>query len=187
MDYVGIDPGIKGAIASQHIYIDGFEDTRNIEIWPMPTYKVKKGKKQKELVDFQALTDLLTKLQLSSIQVKDPPPDDRPWVVEEQSAMPGDGARSMGAVSAFTLGYNYAIVIAALEAVNHPYVVTRAKDWQRVFRIAGGGDRTKVQSVQLVQQEFPDVGLLRTPRSRTLCDGMADALLMSEYARRGYK
>ena len=94
--------------------------------------------------------------------------------LEHVGAMPGQGVTSM-----FSFGENFGYIKALLEAFEIPYELVRPQKWKREFGISG-----KNQSVEVCKRLFPGESLKRTPRCKKDHDGMAEALLMAEYARR---
>ena len=97
-------------------------------------------------------------------------------VLEHDGAMPGQGVTSM-----FSFGENFGYIKGLLEAFEIPYELVRPQRWKKEFGISG-----KNQSVEVCKRLFPGVSLRRTERCKKDHDGMAEALLMAEYARRHY-
>lgn len=94
--------------------------------------------------------------------------------LERVGAMPGQGVTSM-----FSFGENYGFIRGLLTASQIPYERVTPQKWKREFGVTG-----KNQSVAVCMSLFPTVSLFRTPKCRKYHDGMAEALLMAEYARR---
>ena len=94
--------------------------------------------------------------------------------LEHVSAMPGQGVTSM-----FHFGEGFGWLQGMLEAYEIPYELVRPQKWKKEFGISG-----KNESIDVCRRLFPDVSLRRTERCRKEHDGMAEALLMAEYARR---
>lgn len=94
--------------------------------------------------------------------------------LERVGAMPGQGVTSM-----FTFGENYGFIRGLLAVNKIPYERVTPQKWKKEFGISG-----KNESVAVCMSLFPHVGLFRTPKCRKQHDGMAEALLMAEYARR---
>lgn len=88
--------------------------------------------------------------------------------------MPGQGVTSM-----FSFGENFGFIKGLLEAFGIPYELVRPQKWKKEFSIS-----EKNQSVEVCKRLFPGESLKRTPRCKKDHDGMAEALLMAEYARR---
>lgn len=97
-------------------------------------------------------------------------------VLEHVGAMPGQGVTSM-----FSFGENFGYIKGLLEAFEIPYELVRPQRWKKGFGISG-----KNQSVEVCKRLFPGVSLRRTERCKKDHDGMAEALLMAEFARRHY-
>ena len=158
--YVGVDPGFDGAIAV--IFPDGVSYNH-----PMP---VMKGKKTS--YDLSSIRDMFTTLR-SKLKV----------TVEIAGPIPP--RIKAGSLAQYHRGVNegWLWLFAALN-IKHQAVKPRA--WQRVMHAGVGGplDDTKRKSIIAAQRLFPEVSLLRTPRCSVPHDGIADALLLAEYARR---
>ena len=95
--------------------------------------------------------------------------------LEKVGAMPGQGVTSM-----FNFGVSYGYIKGALEAYRIPYQEIPPQRWKKEF----GLNSDKAASVDVCRKLFPDVNLLPTERCRKPHDGMAEALLLAEYARR---
>lgn len=95
--------------------------------------------------------------------------------LERVGAMPGQGVTSM-----FKFGENFGFIQGLLTAYSIPYELVTPKKWKKEFQITGD----KNTSIAVCNRLFPDVSLRRTDRCKKDHDGMAEALLMAEYARR---
>lgn len=95
--------------------------------------------------------------------------------VEKVGAMPGQGVVSM-----FNFGHNLGFIEGLLQANKISYQLVPPQTWKKEFSLTGD----KQSSIDVCKKLFPDVSLLATTRSRKDNDGMAEALLMAEYARR---
>lgn len=100
--------------------------------------------------------------------------------LEHVHAMPKQGVCSM-----FAFGENFGWIQGVLTAHRIPYQLVSPHVWKREFSIAGK-DKTKADSVRVAQMLFPRTSLLRTAACHVPHDGMAEALLMAEYARRHF-
>lgn len=96
-------------------------------------------------------------------------------VVEHVSAMPGQGV-----TSCFSFGRNFGFILGLLTAFRIPYELVRPQKWKKVFSCTSD----KNTSIEVAQRMFPGVDLRRTPRCAKPHDGICEALLMAEYARR---
>lgn len=97
--------------------------------------------------------------------------------LERVSAMPKQGVTSM-----FNFGQNYGFIQGLLYANKVPFQLVTPKIWKRDFGLTD----EKNKSIEVCKRLFPGVSLLRTERCRKDDDGMAEALLMAEYARRHF-
>lgn len=95
--------------------------------------------------------------------------------VEKVGAMPGQGVTSM-----FSFGKSAGFIEGALRASKIPYQLVTPQTWKKEF----GLNASKQKSIDVCHRLFPDVNLKRTDRCKTDHDGMAESLLMAEYARR---
>ena len=95
--------------------------------------------------------------------------------LEHVSAMPRQGI-----VSTFNFGVNFGWIQGILEAFSVPYELVRPQKWKKEFSVTAD----KNSSIAVCKRLFPDVSLKRTERCTKDDDGMAEALLMAEYARR---
>lgn len=85
-----------------------------------------------------------------------------------------------GVTSMFNFGMNYGFIQGLLTAYSIPYELVTPQKWKKEFQITSD----KNSSIAVCKQLFPDVDLHRTERCRKDDDGMAEALLLAEYARR---
>jgi len=95
--------------------------------------------------------------------------------VELVGAMPGQGVTSM-----FNFGKSLGYIEGVLQALEIPYQLVSPRTWKKEFNL----NSDKGKSIEVCQKLFPKVSLLATERSKKPHDGMAEALLMAEYARR---
>jgi hypothetical protein len=98
-------------------------------------------------------------------------------VVEHVGAMPGQGVSST-----FKFGVNFGWIQGALDTIGVPYELVRPQKWKKMFSCTSD----KNTSIAVAKRLFPHVSLKRTPRCVKDDDGLAEALLMAEYARRIY-
>ena len=98
--------------------------------------------------------------------------------VEKVGAMPGQGVTSM-----FSFGQSYGFILGVLSACGIGYQLVPPRKWKAEFGLL---NTDKQDSVAVAKRLFPGVSLLPTERCRKESDGMADALLMAEHARRKF-
>ena len=89
--------------------------------------------------------------------------------------MPGQGVVSM-----FNFGHNLGFIEGILQAHHISYQLVPPQTWKKEFSLSS----EKNKSIEVCHKLFPGVNLLATERSRKPSDGMAEAILMAEYARR---
>lgn len=94
--------------------------------------------------------------------------------LERVGAMPGQGVTSM-----FSFGDNFGFLRGVLMSYRIPFELVTPQKWKKEFSVSG-----KNESVAICKRLFPGVSLLATEKCRKDNDGMAEALLMAEYARR---
>ena len=85
-----------------------------------------------------------------------------------------------GVASTFAFGLSYGFIKGVLEAFGLSYQEVLPQRWKKEF----GLSNDKAASVDVCRRLFPSQSLRATERCRTDHDGMAEALLMAEYARR---
>ena len=95
--------------------------------------------------------------------------------LEKVGAMPGQGVVSM-----FNFGQSVGYIKGVLESFRIPYQEITPQKWKREFGLTSD----KAKSAEICRKLFPDISLLATPRCKKPHDGMTEALLMAEYARR---
>ena len=98
-------------------------------------------------------------------------------VIESVHAMPGQGVTSM-----FSFGKSAGFIEGVLQAYGIPYQLITPQKWKKEFYLG----HSKEDSITVCKRLFPSVKLLPTDRCKKESDGMAEALLMAEYARRHF-
>ena len=175
MDFIGIDPGLSGGIAT--INPEGA-----ITAIPIPTITIQVNGKDRTRYNHTEVGNIfrergkhdcfaiLEELQPRPIYFKDK-----------------HGKKKMqGATSLYTTGCGFCMLKQALIDFEIPHEIIPPKEWQKGFGIAGGKGNTKIQSVEICKRLFPNLSLLPTPKSRKDSDGFADATLIAEFAKRRY-
>lgn len=96
-------------------------------------------------------------------------------VVEEVSAMPGQGVNSM-----FTFGKGFGMILGILEAKGYAYRLVRPQAWKK--RVLSGTAKDKDAAIAFVHRAYPQIDL--TPGAkRKPHDGIADAVCLAEWGR----
>lgn len=97
--------------------------------------------------------------------------------VEKVGAMPGQGVTSM-----FSFGQSFGFILGVLTALGIGYQLVPPRVWKKEYSLTND----KGKSIEVCKRLFPGVDLKRTERCKTDSDGMAEALLLAEYARRKF-
>ena len=96
--------------------------------------------------------------------------------VEKVGARPGQGTVSM-----FSFGKSAGFIEGVLSALGIGYQLVPPATWKRTFSLIG---KDKRASIATCHKLFPELDLKRTEKCRTESDGLAEATLLAEYARR---
>jgi hypothetical protein len=154
MIYIGIDPGLSGAVAT----ISGTD----VKLYDTPTAETGKGTKRDYLI--ANMSSILYKIYEDSF-----------CVLEAVHSMP-----KQGVASSFSFGRGLGIWEGILSAHNIPYAKVAPQTWKKAM-IADMPRDNKDSSRIAATRLFPNaVDML----SRKKDDGRAEALLMAEYGRR---
>ena len=128
MIYIGLDPGLTGAIAA--ILPDN-----TIEFHDMPTLEVKK----KTQLDYAGLAHILRRYANRGQSTA---------AIELVGAMPGQGVSSM-----FKFGQVYGAALGTLATLQIPYQCVTPPVWKRSFRLVGcEKDESRSRALEL----FPE-------------------------------
>ena len=95
--------------------------------------------------------------------------------VEKVGSMPHQGV-----TSSFNFGKSAGFIEGVLNAIGIPYQLIPPQRWKKEFTL----NSDKQKSIEVCESLFPRASLLPTERCKKKSDGMAEALLMAEYARR---
>lgn len=104
--------------------------------------------------------------------------DDCIACVEQVHAMPREGVSA-----SFSFGKSAGFIEGVLRTNNIPYQLVQPKRWKSEFSLI---KKDKADSIAVCKKLFPNVSLLPTEKCTKESDGMAEALLMAEYARRHF-
>ena len=168
MIYVGIDPGLSGAVAAISV-----NDHDEVLLFDTPVLKI--GKKRQ--MNTKEATSILKFIRNYGAGNNDWSDWKKPQILcalERVHAMPKQGVTS---VWSFAQNYGQWLgILAALEPpIPHELVTPQA--WKRVMM--DGMPKEKDASIQRVHQLFPEADVTLKKHH-----GRADALLMAEYIRR---
>ena len=158
---IGIDPGISGSICF-------FEDGKILDVIEMPT--MNEGKKNKRQVNgaqiYNEITDRINKLQKQDVRV----------VVEQVSAMPGQGVTSM-----FNFGQSFGIIKGICSAMQLPLYFVRPAKWKKYFNlIKSEKDASRTRAIEV----FP---YFSSQLSKKKDSNKADAILIASFYHETYK
>lgn len=126
MNIIGIDPGLKGAIAV-------FSDGRLYDVWDMPTYQIKSGKSKKNFVDPAQLHSILSRVDIDEV-----------WL-EKVHAMPGQGVTSM-----FNFGMGYGIILGVVASLKLPINHVTPQKWKKALTVPAGKDGARHRATELM-------------------------------------
>lgn len=154
--FVGIDPGLMGAVAC----LDG--DGCIICVHDTPIFTVQKNKGIRHELNRNAMVGLLSHLPKGDVCV----------AIERVNSMPGQGV-----ASSFTFGMGFGVWLGIVAALNFTLDLVHPVRWKKVMM--DGMGKEKDASRLRAQELFPSVDL-----SLKKHHGRADALLLAEYRRR---
>ena len=151
---IGIDPGISGSICF-------FKDGRILEVIEMPV--MTEGKKNKKQVNGSQIYNEF----LKRINNKD---DDIRVVIEQVSAMPGQGVTSM-----FNFGQSFGILKGICSAMQLPMFFVRPAKWKKYFNLINSQkDASRTRAIEM----FP---YFSSQLSRKKDSNKADAILIASF------
>ena len=158
---IGIDPGISGSICF-------FEDGKILDVIEMPT--MTEGKKNKRQVNgsqiFNEISKIINRLEKKSVRV----------VIEQVSAMPGQGVTSM-----FNFGQSYGIIKGICSAMQLPIYFVRPAKWKKYFNLINSEkDASRTRAIEI----FP---YFSSNLSKKKDSNKADAILIASFYYETYK
>ena len=158
---IGIDPGISGSICF-------FEDGLIKDVIEMPT--MTDGKKSKKQVNgsqiFNEISERIKKIDKKNIKV----------VIEQVSAMPGQGVTSM-----FNFGQSFGVLKGICSAMSLSAYYVRPAKWKKYFNLINSEkDASRTRAIEI----FP---YFSAQLSKKKDSNKADAILISSYFFETYK
>ena len=158
---IGIDPGISGSICF-------FEDGKIIDVIEMPT--MTEGKKNKKQVNgsqiYNEFLKRINKFHRDDIRV----------IVEQVSAMPGQGVTSM-----FNFGQSFGILKGICSAMQLPIYFVRPTKWKKYFNLINSEkDASRTRAIEI----FP---YFSSQLSKKKDANKADAILIASFYHETYK
>ena len=157
---IGIDPGISGSICF-------FEDGKILEVIEMPV--MTEGKKNKKQVNgAQIYNEFLKRINNKGDQTR--------VVIEQVSAMPGQGVTSM-----FNFGQSYGILKGICSAMQLPMFFVRPTKWKKYFNLINSQkDASRTRAIEI----FP---YFSSQLSKKKDSNKADAILIASFYHETYK
>ena len=161
MFIIGIDPGISGSICF-------FEDGKILEVIEMPV--MTEGKKNKKQVNgaqiYNEFSKRINKKQDDEVRV----------VIEQVSAMPGQGVTSM-----FNFGQSFGILKGICSAMQLPMFFVRPAKWKKYFNLINSQkDASRTRAIEI----FP---YFSTQLSKKKDSNKADAILIASFYYETYQ
>ena len=158
---IGIDPGISGSICF-------FEDGKITDVIEMPT--MTEGKKNKKQVNgsqiYNEILKRTNKFQKKDIRV----------IVEQVSAMPGQGVTSM-----FNFGQSFGILKGICSAMQLPIYFVRPAKWKKYYNLINSEkDASRTRAIEI----FP---YFSSQLSKKKDSNKADAILIASFYYETYK
>jgi hypothetical protein len=149
--YLGIDPGLSGAIAVLH------EDGGLVAVHDTPVLTLRTSRGSRTEYDIAGMAQLLAPYAGPQSQV----------YLEEAQSMPNQGVRSM-----FTCGLGMGVWLGVLTTLHMPYTRVRPQVWKKTLGVSKDKEQARLRAMQL----FPGADLrLRKHHGR------AEAILLGWY------
>ena len=154
---IGIDPGIKGAICI-------LKNGKILDVFDMPIMPV--GKKNKSQVNASQIYNEIQKVVIN-VDKKD-----IRVVIEQVSAMPGQGVTSM-----FNFGQTFGSIKGICAALNLPIFYVRPAKWKKHFELINSSkDASRTKVIEM----YPSISSRLTKKKDV---NKADAILIARYFR----
>ena len=152
---IGIDPGISGSICF-------FQDGKILDVVEMPT--MIEGKKNKKQVNGAQIYN-----EISS-RIKNFEKKDIKVIIEQVSAMPGQGVTSM-----FNFGQSFGVLKGICAAMQLPMYFVRPAKWKKYFNLINSEkDASRTKAIEI----FPYIS---EKLSRKKDSNKADAILIASF------
>ena len=158
---IGIDPGISGSICF-------FKDGKILDVVEMPT--MTEGKKNKKQVNgSQIYNEILNRIKTTDKR-------DIRVIIEQVSAMPGQGVTSM-----FNFGQSFGILKGMCSAMQLPMYFVRPAKWKKYFNLINSEkDASRTKAIEI----FP---YFSSNLARKKDSNKADAILIASYYYETYR
>ena len=158
---IGIDPGITGSICF-------FEDGKINDVVEIPS--MPEGKKNKRQVNgaqtYHEISSRIKNIKKEKIKV----------IIEQVSAMPGQGVTSM-----FNFGQSFGILKGICSAMQLPMYFVRPAKWKKYFNLINSEkDASRTKAIEIFPYFSPQL-------SRKKDSNKADAILIASFYYETYK
>ena len=158
---IGIDPGVSGSICF-------FQDGKIVDVVEMPI--MIEGKKNKKQVNgsqiYNEISQRIKKIDKKDIKV----------IIEQVSAMPGQGVTSM-----FNFGQSYGILKGICSAMQLPMYFVRPAKWKKYFNLINSEkDASRTRAIEI----FP---YFSAQLSKKKDNNKADAILIASFFYETYQ
>ena len=158
---IGIDPGVSGSICF-------FQDGKIVDVVEMPI--MIEGKKNKKQVNgsqiYNEISQRIKKIDKKDIKV----------IIEQVSAMPGQGVTSM-----FNFGQSFGILKGICSAMQLPMYFVRPAKWKKYFNLINSEkDASRTRAIEI----FP---YFSSELARKKDSNKADAILIASFYYETYK
>ena len=158
---IGIDPGVSGSICF-------FEDGKILEVIEMPT--MTEGKKNKKQVNGVQIYNEFSK------RINNTENQDTRVIIEQVSAMPGQGVTSM-----FNFGQSFGILKGICSAMHLPVYYVRPAKWKKYFNLINSEkDASRTRAIEI----FP---YFSSQLSKKKDNNKADAILIASFFYETYQ
>tara|TARA_B100002049_G_scaffold143656_1_gene106625 strand:- start:432 stop:926 length:495 start_codon:yes stop_codon:yes gene_type:complete len=152
---IAIDPGISGSLCF-------FEEGKIIDIVEMPNMAA--GKKNKRQVNGAQIYNEI------SLRIKNFQKEDIKVVIEQVSAMPGQGVTSM-----FNFGQSFGVLKGICSAMQLPMYFVRPAKWKKYFNLINSKkDASRTKAIEI----FPYIS---AQLSKKKDSNKADAILLASF------
>jgi len=158
---IGIDPGITGSLCF-------FEDGKIVDVVEMPS--MPEGKKHKRQVNgaqiYHEISEKIKNLDKINIKV----------IIEQVSAMPGQGVTSM-----FNFGQSFGVLKGICSGMQLPMYFVRPAKWKKYFNLINSEkDASRTKAIEI----FP---YFSSQLSKKKDSNKADAILIASFFYETYK
>ena len=161
MIIIGIDPGISGAICFLH-------DGQIIDVFDMPV--MNDGKKNKRQINSSQIFNEISKIRDKFIN------ETISVVIEQVSAMPGQGVTSM-----FNFGQSFGAIKGICAAMQLPMYFVRPAKWKKYYNLINSEkDASRTRAIEI----FP---YFSSQLSKKKDSNKADAILIASFYYETYK